>query len=142
MPLEGVPQPVKTYAILLRNSQPEKAHGKPGQALRPPPSRKKSLPCVRFSGIFLWVPVRRLGGIFLCTGLCIKKRIRRPVYPGSISFRSKTKTIFYCGSCAMASFIFSCTFSYLLDVAVIPIANEGEIRESLYMRHSSSTRFK
>ncbi len=44
MPLEGVPQPVKTYAILLRNSQPEKAHGKPGQALPLPPSRKKIPP--------------------------------------------------------------------------------------------------
>ena len=44
MPLEGVPQPVKTYAILLRNSQPEKVHGKPGQALPLPPSRKKIPP--------------------------------------------------------------------------------------------------
>ena len=33
MPLGGVPQPVKTYAILLRNSQPEKVHGKPGHAI-------------------------------------------------------------------------------------------------------------
>ncbi len=46
MPLEGVPQPEKTYAILLRNSQPEKVHGKPGQALPLPPSRKK-IPPVR-----------------------------------------------------------------------------------------------
>ena len=44
MPLEGVPQPVRTYAILLRNSQPEKVHGKPGQALPLPPSRKKIPP--------------------------------------------------------------------------------------------------
>ena len=46
MPLEGVPPPEKTYAILLRNSQPEKVHGKPGQALPLPPSRKK-IPPVR-----------------------------------------------------------------------------------------------
>ncbi len=30
MPIEDVPQPVKTYAILLRKSQPEKVHGKSG----------------------------------------------------------------------------------------------------------------
>jgi len=46
MPLEGVPQPVKTYAILLRNSQPEKVHGKPGQAIPLPPTRK-IIPSVR-----------------------------------------------------------------------------------------------
>ena len=46
MPLEGVPPPEKTYAILLRNSRPEKVHGKPGQALPLPPSRKK-IPPVR-----------------------------------------------------------------------------------------------
>jgi len=46
MPLEGVPPPVKTCAILLRNFQPEKAHGKPGQVLPLPPSRKK-IPLVR-----------------------------------------------------------------------------------------------
>ena len=40
MPLEDVPQLVKTYAILLRNSQPEKVHGKPGHATLLPPSRK------------------------------------------------------------------------------------------------------
>ena len=42
----GRPQPVITYAILLRNSQPEKAHGKPGQAIPLPPPRKK-IPPVR-----------------------------------------------------------------------------------------------
>ncbi len=46
MPLEGVPQPVKTYAILLRNSQPKKVHGKPGQAIPLPPPNN-SRPCVR-----------------------------------------------------------------------------------------------
>ena len=40
----GRPQPVITYAILLRNSQPEKVHGKPGQAIPLPPPRKKILP--------------------------------------------------------------------------------------------------
>ena len=46
MPLEGVPQSVKIYAILLRNPQPEKVHGKPGHAIPLPPSRKK-IPPVR-----------------------------------------------------------------------------------------------
>ncbi len=44
MPIEGVPQPVEACAILLRNSQPEKAHGKPGQALPLPPLRKEFPP--------------------------------------------------------------------------------------------------
>ena len=44
MPLEDGPWPVKTYAILLRNSQPEKVHGKPGHAIPLPPSRKKIPP--------------------------------------------------------------------------------------------------
>ena len=46
MPLEGVPQLVEACAILLRNSQPEKVHGKPGQAIPLPPPRKK-IPPVR-----------------------------------------------------------------------------------------------
>ena len=44
MPIKGVPQPVEACAILLRNSQPEKAHGKPGQALPLPPLRKEFPP--------------------------------------------------------------------------------------------------
>ena len=39
----GRPQPVITYAILLRNSQPEKVHGKPGQAIPLPPPPKLML---------------------------------------------------------------------------------------------------
>ena len=42
----GRPQPMITYAILLRNSQPGKVHGKPGQAIPLPPPPKK-LPPVR-----------------------------------------------------------------------------------------------
>ena len=42
----GRPQPMVTCTILLRNSQPEKVHGKPGQAIPLPPPPKK-LPPVR-----------------------------------------------------------------------------------------------
>ena len=42
----GRPQPMITCAILLRNSQPKKVHGKPGQAIPLPPPPKK-LPPVR-----------------------------------------------------------------------------------------------
>ena len=42
----GRPQPMITCAILLRNPQLEKVHGKPGQAIPLPPPSKK-LPPVR-----------------------------------------------------------------------------------------------